>query len=136
MNTATQDEEQIIRRILEQWAENTRMGKNEAVLANHACDVLIFEVLPPLKYEGAAAYQKSWDEWHPETTGPGLFDLHELHITAGQDVSFAHALIHCGGKHPDGTTFEDWVRGTFCLRKRADKWLVTHQHISMPAISQ
>ncbi|MGB8353088.1 MAG: nuclear transport factor 2 family protein [Chthoniobacteraceae bacterium] len=132
MNTPTPDEE-IIRNILEQWAENTRMGNTGAILANHAPSVLIFDVLPPMKYEGTAAYKKSWDEWQPETTGPGIFDLQELHITAGQDVSFAHALIHCGDEHPDGTTFEDWVRGTFCFRKIAGKWQITHQHISMPA---
>lgn len=27
---------------------------------------------------------------------------------------------------------ENWVRATFCFRKMEGKWLVTHQHISMP----
>jgi ketosteroid isomerase-like protein len=122
-----------IRKILEQWADATRTGRNDDVLSHHAPDALIFDVLPPLKYEGTAAYRKSWDEWQPETTGQGLFDLHELQITAGRDVGFAHALLHCGGTHPDGSKFEDWVRATFCLRKLDDRWLITHQHISMPA---
>lgn len=77
-------------------------------------------------------YRKSWDEWQPETVGPGLFDIHELKITASSSVAFAHGLIHCGGTNTDGKTFEDWVRATFCLKKIDNKWLVTHQHISMP----
>lgn len=125
-------DKQQIRRILKQWAEATRTGRYDEVLSNHARNVLIFDVLQPLKYEGTAAYRKSWDEWQPETTGQGLFDLHELQITAGPDVGFAHALLHCGGTHPDGSKFEDWVRATFCLRKIRDRWLITHQHISMP----
>jgi uncharacterized protein (TIGR02246 family) len=128
----TADEQQI-HELLEQWAEATRTGKQDKVLSNHASDVLIFDVLPPLKYEGAAAYRKSWDEWQPETTGQGLFDLHELQVTAGLDLGFAHAIIHCGGTHPDGSKFEDKVRATFCLRKIDGRWLITHQHISMPA---
>jgi ketosteroid isomerase-like protein len=129
---AAKTDKQQIRKILEQWAEATRTGRNDHVLSNHAPDVLIFDVLPPLKYEGTAAYRKSWGEWQPETTGLGLFDLHELQITAGQDVGFAYALLHCGGTHPDGSKFEDWVRATFCLRKIDGRWLITHQHISMP----
>jgi ketosteroid isomerase-like protein len=129
--TAKTDKDQI-RQIIEQWAEATRTGRQDDVLSNHAPDVLIFDPLPPLKYEGAAAYRKSWDEWQPETEGPGLFDLHELQITAGRDVGFAHAFIHCGGTRPDGSTFEDWVRTTICLRKIGSKWLIIHQHTSMP----
>jgi uncharacterized protein (TIGR02246 family) len=123
--TAKMDERQI-RELLEQWAEATRTGRLDDVLSNHAYDVLIFDVLPPLKYEGAAAYRKSWDEWQPETAGQGLFDLHELQVIAELDVSFAHAIIHCGGTHPDGSTFEAKVRATFCLRKIDGRWLITH----------
>ena len=129
---APKTNKQQIRQILEQWAEATRTGRNDDVLANHAKDVLIFDVLQPLKYEGTAAYRKSWDGWQPETTGPGLFDLYNLKITEGENVGFAHALLHCGGTHPDGSKFEDWVRATFCLRKIKGRWLITHQHISMP----
>lgn len=126
-------DEQQIRQLLEDWAAATRTGRRDEVLANHASDVLIFDVLPPLQYEGAAVYRKSWDEWQPETVSEGSFDLNELQVTAGQDVGFAHALIHCGGTAPDGSTFEDDVRATFCLRKIEGRWQVVHQHVSMPA---
>jgi len=125
-------DEKLIQELLEKWATATRFGNNDEVLTNHASDVTIFDVLPPLKYEGADAYRRSWDEWQPTTEEPGLFELHELKITAGHDVAFAHGFIQCGGTRPDGKKFEDWVRATFCLRKLAGKWLVTHQHISMP----
>lgn len=130
--TTRSTDEALIRELLEKWADATRLGKHDEVLVFHASDVTIFDVLPPLKYEGADAYRKSWDEWQPTTESSGRFEIHDLKITAGQDVAFAHCLIHCGGAQPDGGTFEDWVRATFCLHKLAGKWLVTHQHISMP----
>jgi ketosteroid isomerase-like protein len=68
------DAEQI-RDILERWAYTTRMGLQDEVLANHAADLVVFDVLPPLKYESAEAYRKSWDEWQPETKGEGQMDL-------------------------------------------------------------
>lgn len=125
-------DESLIRELLESWADATRSGDNDVVLANHAFDVTLFDVLPPLKYEGTNAYRESWDEWQPSTEGPGLFEMHELKITAGDEVAFAHCLIRCGGTRPDGGRFEDWVRATFCFRKMQGEWLITHQHISMP----
>lgn len=125
------DEAQI-RELLEQWAEATRLDKRDEVLAHHDPDVVIYDVLPPMKHEGAAAYRASWDEWQPEQTEPGIFALHDLVITAGDDVAFAYGFIHCGGTKPDGTTFEDWIRATFGLRKVAGAWRITHQHNSAP----
>src|SRR5262245_1531768 len=132
MPPANRSDEEQIRDLLESWAANTRQGRQDAVLANHATDVLIFDVLPPIKYESAAAYRASWDQWQPETVGPSRFDLQDLTVTAGHDVGFAHGLIQCGGTLESGRTFEDLVRATFCLRKVGGRWLVVHQHISMP----
>jgi ketosteroid isomerase-like protein len=125
-------DEQQIRQVIGKWMDATRMGRKDDVLSNHAADAVIFDPLPPLRYESAAAYRKSFDLWWPETTGEGLFELHDLKVTAGDDVAFAHALLRCGGTRPDGETFEDTVRVTICLRKTDGKWLITHQHTSVP----
>jgi ketosteroid isomerase-like protein len=121
-----------IREILEEWARATREGAQEEVLRNHEPEVVIYDVLPPLKYDGAEAYRKSWDEWQPDTEGEFHFDLHELEVSAGRDVGFAHGLIRCAGRTVEGREFEDWVRATFCLRRHDAGWRVAHQHISMP----
>jgi ketosteroid isomerase-like protein len=128
----TSTDETQVRDLLQQWASATRKGQRDDVLANHLSDVLIYDVLAPMKYEGAAAYRKSWDEWQPETQGEGIFDLQDLAVTAGGDVAFAHGFIRCGGVLPNGKTFEDLVRATFCLRKVSGSWKVAHQHISKP----
>lgn len=128
---AATDEEQV-RLVLQRWAATTRKGQHDDVLANHSPDVLIYDVLAPMKYEGAAAYRQSWDEWQPATQGEGQFELEDLSVTAGADVAFAHCFIRCGGVLPNGKTFEDLVRATFCLRKVSGSWKVAHQHISKP----
>jgi ketosteroid isomerase-like protein len=125
-------DETDIRRVLENWASATRRGQQDDVLASHRPDVMIYDVLAPMKYEGAKAYRASWSEWQPETQNEGVFGLEDLIITAGADVAFAHAFIRCGGTMPDGHTFEDIVRATFCLTKETDGWMVAHQHISKP----
>lgn len=128
---AASDEAQV-RLVLQRWAATTRKGQHDEVLANHCPDVLIYDVLAPMKYEGAAAYRQSWDEWQPATQGEGQFELEDLSVTAGADVAFAHCFIRCGGVLPNGKMFEDLVRATFCLRKVSGSWKVAHQHISKP----
>jgi len=129
---ANMRDETQIRAVLEGWATATRKGQKDQVLANHLADVLIYDVLAPMKYEGAAAYRKSWDDWQPDTQGVGQFDLQDLSITVGGAVAFAHGFIKCGGVLFDGKKFEDLVRATFCLRKVSGSWKVAHQHISKP----
>ena len=127
----TADRERVLA-VLGTWAYATRAGRRDEVLANHAPDAVIFDVLPPMAYESAAAYRAGWDEWQPETQGEGIFQLESLSIACGDDVAFAYGFIRCGGTLPDGTTFEDLVRGTFCLQKIDGDWQIVHQHISKP----
>ena len=130
--SASNPDSEQIRQILEGWAETTRKGQLDQILNHHDKDALIYDVLPPMKYEGTEAYRRSWEEWHPDTAGEAQFELQDLSITAGEDVAFAHGFIQCGGSLPDGRVFSDLVRATFCLRKSDGNWKIQHQHISKP----
>ena len=124
--------ESEVRTVLEAWAAATRQNKQGDILQNHAKDLIIFDVLPPMKYESADSYRRSWGAWQPEAEGETIFDLEELSVTAGHDVAFAHSLIRCGGTMPDGRVFQDLVRATFCLQRVDGDWVVQHQHVSKP----
>jgi ketosteroid isomerase-like protein len=125
-------EEARILDVLDQWARATREGRHDEVLANHLPGVVIFDVLPPMRYESAAEYRKSWDDWQPDAQGAMLFELEDLHVSAGADFGYAFGLLQCGGTLPDGKTFRDTVRITFCLMKQGGDWKVAHQHVSKP----
>lgn len=121
-----------VRRLLQDWADATRGGRRDAILANHRPDARIYDVLPPLQHLGTQAYRDTWDSWQPQTTGEEVFRFTELNVDAGADTAFGWGLIECGGRLADGRRFEDLVRATFCLRKREGGWQVVHQHISKP----
>ncbi|MDG2990853.1 nuclear transport factor 2 family protein [Candidatus Synechococcus calcipolaris G9] len=118
--------------VLENWAKATRQNRKDEILKNHVPDLVIFDVLSPMKYESAESYRQSWDSWQPETQGDGQFELENLSVTVSTDLAFAHCFIRCGGKMPDGHTFQDLVRATFCLKKIDEAWKIVHQHISKP----
>ena len=124
--------ESEVRAVLNGWAAATRQSRKDDILKNHAANLVVFDVLPPMKYESAESYKRSWDEWQPETQGEAVFNLEDLTITAGNDIAFARSFIRCGGTLQDGRTFQDLVRATFCLKKVNGSWVVQHQHLSKP----
>jgi ketosteroid isomerase-like protein len=121
-----------VRAVLEDWANATQQNRKDEILKHHVPDLVIFDVLPPMKYESAESYRQSWNDWQPETQSEGQFALENLSITASTDLAFAHCFICCGGTMPDGLTFQDLVRATFCLKKIDRTWKILHQHISKP----
>lgn len=121
-----------VRAVLQDWAKATQQNRKDDILKNHVPDLVIFDVLPPMKYESAESYRASWDDWQPETQGEGQFDLENLSITASTDLAFAHCFIRCGGTMSNGHKFQDLVRATFCLKKIDGAWKILHQHASKP----
>jgi len=51
----------------------------------------------------------------------------------GESSAFCHYLALVTGTRPDARRSGYWVRGTTCFERRDGEWLVTHEHISMPA---
>ena len=114
-----------IRRLVNDWAKAVRAGDTDGASANHAREIVMFDVPLPLQSKGIEAYQKTWELFFGNVAGgEGSFDLEELRITAGDTVAFCHALLRIGGaKKPAG-------RLTMVLKKVRGKWLVTHEHHS------
>ena len=54
----TTDESQIRQR-LESWTEALRSKDIDGLMSHYAEDILVFDIAPPLQYEGATAYRKT-----------------------------------------------------------------------------
>jgi ketosteroid isomerase-like protein len=69
--------------------------------------------------------------WFGEYDGPiGLETRHQDVVVSG-DVAFAH-MLHLDSGNRSGEYSGVWLRSTVCLRRRNDKWVITHEHISLP----
>lgn len=123
-------DEQEIRTLIEDWVDAVHAGDLDTVLADHAPDIVMFDVPPPYDgVRGLDAYRETWPgffEW--QKTGAS-FALESLEVTAGADVAFAFALLRCG--MPDDNP-ELRLRLTIGLQKTDGRWTVTHEHHSFP----
>ncbi|WP_371406334.1 nuclear transport factor 2 family protein [Kribbella sp. NBC_00662] len=123
-------DEQEIRTLIEDWVDAVHAGDLDTVLADHAPDIVMFDVPPPYDgVRGLDAYRETWPgffEW--QKTGAS-FALESLEVTAGADVAFAFALLRCG--MPDDNP-DLRLRLTIGLQKTDGRWTVTHEHHSFP----
>lgn len=125
--------EEQIRTLIQRWAEAVHRGDLTGVLADHAGDIVMFDVPPP--YEGVRgldAYRESWPPFFRWQAEGASFEIESLDIIAGDDVAFAYALLCCGTEHDLAGNPDNRLRLTLGLRKRDGRWVVAHEHHSFP----
>lgn len=126
-------EEAAIRDLLTSWAAAVRAKDLRAVLAHHAEDISMFDVPPPFESRGIDAYKDTWALFYSTQPEPVAFDIKRLDIVAGADVAFAYALMQCAEFAQDGRRVPLDFRLTVGLRKTDGRWIIVHEHHSVPA---
>jgi uncharacterized protein (TIGR02246 family) len=128
------DEEQI-RTLIEAWAAAVHAGDLDGVLADHADDIVMFDVPPPDDgVRGIDAYRETWPPFFEWQARGAAFEIVSLEVTAGDDVAYAHALLRCGMPQELAERPERRLRLTLGVRKEAGRWIVAHEHHSYPLL--
>jgi uncharacterized protein (TIGR02246 family) len=125
------DEAQI-RGLIENKIKAVRAKDIDGATFDYAPDVLSFDVVNPLRYIGANAIRKRLEEWFSSFQGSIGLEIRDLSITVGEAVAFSHCLNHVSATTTGGGKLDMWWRETACYRKIEGKWLITHQHSSVP----
>jgi ketosteroid isomerase-like protein len=116
--------------VIERWARAVSNGDREAILRNHADDLLMFDF--PNEVSGLDAYNRTWDFFFTNPKGPITFRPTEMHIEAGDHVAFASCRMRCEGTSAGDVDF----RLTTGLRKIDGNWVIVHEHHSVPTVEQ
>jgi len=121
-----------IHRLIDDWANTLRAKDLDTLMSYYAPDVVFFDGIPPLQYTGTETYRKNWADYFTWFPGPFNFETRDLKIKAADDTAFAHCLVHMTGTNAEGKEDGAWLRMTVCYEKIDGKWLVTHEHWSLP----
>lgn len=127
----TSDEAQI-RKLIDDRGKAVRARDVDGSIANIAKEIVWFDVVNPLQHFGSDAIKKRANEWFASFEGAIGYETSELSITAGDDVAFSHGLNHVSANKIGGGQLDMWWRTTVCYRKIDEKWMVTHEHNSVP----
>lgn len=125
------DAEADIRELIEAWAAAVHRGDLAATLADHAADIVMFDVPPPYDgVRGIEAYRETWPPFFEWQAAGASFDIVSLDVTAGAEVAYAYALLRCGTPEELADNPENRLRLTIGLRKQHGGWVVAHEHHS------
>jgi uncharacterized protein (TIGR02246 family) len=131
----TADEQQI-RELVTRWADAVHRGDLEGVLADHARDIVMFDVPPPHDgVRGIDAYRETWPPFFAWQAQGASFEIVALDVTAGGDVAYAHALLRCGMPEELAAHPESRLRLSLGLRRENGRWVVAHEHHSFADVS-
>lgn len=126
--------EEQIRHKVEAWAKAAWERNWEGVAAWHHQDIVMYDVPPPFQSVGIDAYKETWEWfWRGLEKGPQAFRIVDLHITAGDDVAFCYAPMHCIYFDKDDKRVELDFRLTIGFRKIEGEWWFIHEHHSVPS---
>jgi ketosteroid isomerase-like protein len=128
------DEAQI--KALEQTFQEAFKAKDvDAIMKVYAPgdQLFVFDVVPPRQYVGSDAYKKDWEDTFAAFDGPVTFELTDLAITTdGHGLAYGHSIQHVTGKMKGGDPLDLTVRVTDVYKKIGGKWLIVHEHVSVP----
>jgi ketosteroid isomerase-like protein len=102
-------------------------GDRGAILASHAEDLRMFDF--PDTVEGLDEHRAQWEFFYDNQMGPITFAPEGLRTVAGDTAAFVSCLVHCAGT--EGGDFR--FRLTVGLEKREGRWMIVHEHHSLPA---
>ncbi|OFZ21239.1 MAG: hypothetical protein A2X94_07200 [Bdellovibrionales bacterium GWB1_55_8] len=128
--TENRDEAEV-RQAIEDFAQAFRAKDLQGILSCYAPRIVAFDLMPPLQHSGIAAWRTVWKKSLPMMTGDITFEFSDLNIDVSGNLAVCHGLNHFMMKN--GEAVDMWIRWTGAFRKIDGKWLVTHEHTSVPS---
>jgi ketosteroid isomerase-like protein len=106
-----------------------------AATANYASDVVIFDVVGPLRHpNGNASVRKRLEDWFATfaADAPILFEITDRAIGADEQLGFTHSLNHVHVGLTNGAVLDMFWRETLNWRRVDGRWKIVHAHSSVP----
>jgi uncharacterized protein (TIGR02246 family) len=123
-----------IRSLEERFVAALKAKDVDAIMKAYAPDqtLVVFDVVPPRQYVGAAAYRKDWQTFLDSFEGPITVELTDLDVAADRNLAYSHSIQRVAGTDKQGKKLDLTVRVTDVYKKSRGRWLVIHEHVSVP----
>ena len=95
-------------------------------------DLMVFDVVPPREYAGWDAYKKDFQDFYAGYKGPIKFTVSDLTFWTSGDLGYGYSIQRVQGTNMKGKPVDITVRVTDGYRKIGGKWLISHEHVSVP----
>ena len=132
-DTSAQDQSDI-QALEDHWVAAVKAKDVTAIMSVYVPDesLIVFDLVPPLQYSGAAAYRKDWQDTFAVYPGVADASIGDLEIATGGNVAYSHSIQHVSLTDKEGKRTEVTVRATDGYKKIDGHWLIAHEHVSVP----
>lgn len=121
---------------IHQWMDDFQRAfqarDTKAVMALYTPDILAYDIIPPLQYNGSDAYGKDFETYFAGYKGPLTLEYRDCHISADGNLALVACLERVTGTLTNGQLSSVWLRATSGLRRVNGHWLDFHDHVSVP----
>ena len=124
--------ESEIRALLKARVDAVKAKNIDAMVASHAPSILAYDLVEPLQYVGLEALRTRIKQWFDGFESEMIYEVRDLKVTAADEVAFCHGLHHVKGTAKGGKQIDMFWRATQCLRCIGGKWMIVHEHSSVP----
>ena len=121
-----------IRALLKARIEAVKAKSVDALIAHHAPSVLAYDLIEPLQYVGLEALRSRAQQWFDGFESAMSYEVRDLKVTADDEVAFCHGLHRVSGTAKGGKKIDMYWRATQCFRCIGGKWMIVHEHSSIP----
>jgi uncharacterized protein (TIGR02246 family) len=95
-------------------------------------NLVVFDVVPPRQYVGAAAFRKDWEETLANYPSGVHMEVTDWKVETDGDFAYGYGFVRLTGPSKDGKPQDSTVRVTDVYKKINGEWLVVHEHVSFP----
>jgi ketosteroid isomerase-like protein len=121
-----------VRALLGDRSEAIRKKDIDRLMSFYSPDIVYFDLVPGLQYTGSAVLRPRFLQWFDGFNGSIGQKFRDLDILASGDIAVAYMLIRASGTLKTGSRCGYWIRATSCCQRSNHRWLITHEHVSLP----
>jgi ketosteroid isomerase-like protein len=130
MSNSTLDSgsEQEIRQVIADQQLAICQKNIDRILARYAEEAVVFNVKPPFQIRDKGEWRREWENSLAHFPASFGSETKDVKIIPNGDMAVAHYLYRFTGMPFDPI----WIRNTAVYRKIAGRWLIVHEHGSVP----
>jgi ketosteroid isomerase-like protein len=92
----------------------------------------VFDLMLPVNHMGYADNLKSTQNFIDGAVGPVHVDYSDVSVLVDHDHAYSHAIVHISADMKSGSKTDITDRTTDVWERRGGKWLIIHEHNSVP----
>lgn len=123
-----ENHEQGIRQLIADQQRAMIAKDVDGIMAHYAADAVIFNVKPPFQIRNGDQWRQVWESSLAHFPASFGVETRDLMMHVNPDLAVAHYFSQFTGIGQD----DSWIRNTAAYRRDRGKWLIVHEHSSVP----